>query len=207
MENLLVIETVNSGGVAEQAGLRYGDVLVEYNGTPIAGDRDILLSAIERDASANHLSITVVRDGTVMEVRARPGPLGIAVLSKTSAGRASTKEDLAIAKIVLTTTHSVPNRKIGSVLKVVSAECAFGMNLFRDLFAAVTDVFGGRSSATQKVLRDARETCLWELRKEASFCGADAVVAVHLAYSEFSGKEKSMLFLVATGTAVKLEEE
>jgi uncharacterized protein YbjQ (UPF0145 family) len=68
------------------------------------------------------------------------------------------------------------------------------MNIFRDIFAAVTDIFGGRSSATQRVLRDARKTCLAELKKEADELGANAVIAVKLDYSEFSGGGKSMLF-------------
>ena len=80
------------------------------------------------------------------------------------------------------------------------------MNVFRDMFASVRDFFGGRSEATQKVLKDARTTCLSELQKEAFECGADAVIAVDLDYSEFSGGGKSMLFLLASGTAVKLND-
>jgi uncharacterized protein YbjQ (UPF0145 family) len=79
------------------------------------------------------------------------------------------------------------------------------MNMFRDIFAAFTDTFGGRSEASQKVLRDARKTCLLELKKEAAQIGADAVIAVDLDYNEFSGGGKSMLFLVASGTAVRVE--
>ena len=81
------------------------------------------------------------------------------------------------------------------------------MNIFRDFFASVSDIFGGRSGATQKVLRDARRTVLAELKREALTVGADAVIGVDLDYSEFSGKMKSMLFLVASGTAVKLKPQ
>ena len=69
----------------------------------------------------------------------------------------------------------------------------------------MSDVFGGRSEAVQGTLRRARQTCLTELKKEAAAIGADAVIAVDLDYSEFSGGGKSMLFLVASGTAVKLK--
>jgi uncharacterized protein YbjQ (UPF0145 family) len=79
------------------------------------------------------------------------------------------------------------------------------MNIFRDLFAGLTDIFGGRSASSQKILRDARKLCIRELKKEAAELGADAVIAVDLDYSEFSGGGKSMLFLVASGTAVKIE--
>ena len=72
-----------------------------------------------------------------------------------------------------------------------------------DVFAAARNIFGGRSDATQKVLNDLRETCLYELKALAYAKGADAVIAIDLDYSEFSG---GMLFLVASGTAVKLKE-
>ena len=108
--------------------------------------------------------------------------------------------------IILTTAPSVPNREVDAVIDIVTAECVFGMNIFRDFMASVRDVVGGRSGATQNVLRDARQTCLDELRQEARMAGADAVIAVDLDYSEISGGGKSgMLFLVASGTAVTLK--
>jgi uncharacterized protein YbjQ (UPF0145 family) len=78
------------------------------------------------------------------------------------------------------------------------------MNLFRDIFAGITDLIGGRSESTQEILREARTTCLLELRREAARVGANAVIAVDLDYSEFSGQGKSILFLVASGTAVEV---
>ena len=80
------------------------------------------------------------------------------------------------------------------------------MNVFRDFFAGMTDFFGGRSQASQKVLRDARNTCLYELKKEAYELGGDGIIGIDLDYSEISGKGKGMLFLVASGTAVKLKK-
>lgn len=110
----------------------------------------------------------------------------------------------AIASIPVTTTNSIPGREIESVLDVVSAECAYGMNILKDFFAGISDTVGGRSGSTQGVLRDARRTAMLELRAEAFAIGANAVVGVDLDYSEFSGAGKSMLFVVASGTAVKL---
>ncbi len=109
------------------------------------------------------------------------------------------------SQITITTAPSIDGFRVIRTLEVITAECVFGMNIFRDFFAAVTDIFGGRSSATQRVLRDARRTCLAELKKEADELGANAVIAVKLDYSEFSGGGKSMLFLVASGTAVVIE--
>jgi uncharacterized protein YbjQ (UPF0145 family) len=113
---------------------------------------------------------------------------------------------IEIAKrIKLTTSFSFTNFDIEDEVGIVTSECVFGMNVFRDFFAGVSDFFGGRSNASQKVLRDARNTCLAELKKEAYEIGADGVMGIDLDYSEISGKGKGMLFLVASGTAVKLK--
>ena len=108
------------------------------------------------------------------------------------------------ARVVLTTTANVPNKEIKEVVAIVSAEVAVGMNIFKDMFSAVRDVVGGRAGAVQNTLRDLRGQALEELRQKASRVGADAVVGVDLDYSEFSGGGRSMLFIVANGTAVKL---
>jgi len=111
-----------------------------------------------------------------------------------------------IDSIILTTENNPQDLLVEKRIEIITAECVFGMNLFRDIFAEVRDIVGGRSSATQKVLRDARKKCLRELKIEAYSVGADAVIGVDLDYSEFSGGRKSMLFLVASGTAVKLKK-
>lgn len=113
------------------------------------------------------------------------------------------ERDINVEKVILTTAYVVSNREIDHEIEVITSECVYGMNLFRDAFAGVRNIFGGRSKATQKVLNDLRETCLYELKALAYKKGADAVIAIDLDYSEFSG---GMLFLVASGTAVKLKE-
>jgi len=106
--------------------------------------------------------------------------------------------------LVVTTEAGLSGYTIDERIEVISAECVFGMNIFKDFFAGIRDVFGGRSKASQKVLRDARHTCLTELRREALIVGANAIIAVDLDYSEISGDGKSMLFLVASGTACQV---
>lgn len=112
-------------------------------------------------------------------------------------------------EVILTTETYAPDLKVKRRLGVVTAECVFGMNILRDAFSAVTDLTGGRSRSTQNGLRDARVTCLNELKHQARELRADAVIAIDLDYSEFTGGgfggEKSMLFLVASGTAVTLD--
>lgn len=115
------------------------------------------------------------------------------------------KEDPAVANIKTTTAFTFAEYEIQSELEVISAECVFGMNIFRDVFAGFRDFFGGRSAASQKVLKDARKTCIYELKREAYEMGADGIIGIDLDYQEISGKGKGMLFLVASGTAVKLK--
>ena len=111
---------------------------------------------------------------------------------------------MAVTLSDLTTTHDVPNRNIRESLGIVSAECVLGINVFRDLLGGIRDIVGGRSGTHQKALREARESCLLELAEQATELGADAVVGVDLDYSEISGGGKGMVFLVASGTAVRL---
>jgi len=106
---------------------------------------------------------------------------------------------------ILLTTETAPNLKITKRIEIVTAECAFGMNIFKDLFAGVRDIVGGRSEAVQKTMRDSRKTVLYELKKEAYEVGANAVVGVDLDYVEMSSVG-SMVMLVASGTAVMIEE-
>lgn len=109
-----------------------------------------------------------------------------------------------IEAIMLTTEAYPQGLTISRRIEVVTAECAFGMNIFKDLFAGVRDIVGGRSEAVQKTLRDARRTALYELKKEAHAVGANAVVGVDLDYVELSAAG-SMVLLVASGTAVVIE--
>jgi uncharacterized protein YbjQ (UPF0145 family) len=111
-----------------------------------------------------------------------------------------------VIEAVLLTTETAPNLKITKRIEIVTAEVAYGMNIFKDLFAGVRDIVGGRSEAVQKTMRDARRTALYELKKEAHTVGANAVVGVDLDYVELQGAT-NMVMLVASGTAVVIEDE
>ena len=111
-----------------------------------------------------------------------------------------------IEAVTLTTETYPEGLKITKRIEVVTAECAFGMNIFKDLFAGVRNVVGGRSEAVQKTLRDTRRTALYELKKEAYEVGANAVVGVDLDYVELAATGSTMVLLVASGTAVRIEE-
>ena len=105
--------------------------------------------------------------------------------------------------MLMTTTSTVEGRPVQDYLGVVTGEVIVGANIFKDLFASVRDIVGGRSGAYENSLRDARETALKELTEEARVLRADAVIGIDLDY-EVLGKEGSMLMVSASGTAVKL---
>lgn len=113
-------------------------------------------------------------------------------------------EAFAASRIMLTT-ESAPSLPIDRRLDIITAEVVIGLHIFKDIASVWRDTFGGRSKVMQDGLREARKTALDELRREAAALGADAVVGVDLDYSEISGGGKSMLFLVASGTAVTLK--
>ncbi|RVV99824.1 hypothetical protein EKE94_03895 [Mesobaculum littorinae] len=104
--------------------------------------------------------------------------------------------------IVTTTTH-IEDRKVTDYCGIVTGEAILGANVFRDMFAGIRDIVGGRSGAYERSLRNARDTALQEMEDEAARLGADAVIGVDLDY-EILGKENGMLMVSASGTAVKL---
>jgi uncharacterized protein YbjQ (UPF0145 family) len=79
-----------------------------------------------------------------------------------------------------------------------------GANLFRDFFAGITDIIGGRSGQYEKVLQEAREEAISEMQHHAQHLGGNAVVGVDIDY-EVIGKEGSMLMVSASGTAVTID--
>lgn len=105
--------------------------------------------------------------------------------------------------MIVSTTPQIDGRPIAAYLGVVAGEAILGANLFRDMFASVRDVVGGRSGSYEKVLREAREAALGELQDEARKLGADAVVGIDFDY-ETLGANGSMLMVAVSGTAVKL---
>lgn len=114
--------------------------------------------------------------------------------------------DFSINSIQLTTAQNLEGYRVIETLEIITSECVIGMDIIEDFITSFTDFFGGRSKTTQNSLSEARKTCLYELKREAYDLGANAVIAVDLKYSQFTGKGKSMLFVVASGTAVVVEK-
>ncbi|MFN4163748.1 MAG: heavy metal-binding domain-containing protein [Ferrovibrio sp.] len=106
--------------------------------------------------------------------------------------------------MILTSTDSVDGKKITAYLGIVAGEAVMGTNVFRDFFAGITDILGGRSGSYEKELRKAKALALESLVEEATALGADAVVGLDLDYQQIGGNDRQMLMVAASGTAVKL---
>ena len=103
--------------------------------------------------------------------------------------------------MIVTTTPTIEGKKITAYHGIVVGEAIMGANIVRDVFAAITDVVGGRSGAYESKLADARQTALAELEERAVAMGGNAVVGVDLDY-EVVGSNGSMLMVSVSGTAV-----
>jgi uncharacterized protein YbjQ (UPF0145 family) len=106
--------------------------------------------------------------------------------------------------LILTTTPSLEGKKISRYYGIVTGEAIIGANLFRDIFAGIRDIVGGRSGSYEEVLREAKQNAMSEMEENARRLGANAVVAVDLDY-ETIGSNGSMLMVTASGTAVFVE--
>ena len=101
--------------------------------------------------------------------------------------------------MLLTTTNTIEGKHITHYYGIVSGETIIGANVFRDLFASIRDIVGGRSGSYEKVLGEAKDTALREMQEQAQTLGANAVIGVDLDYETVNG---SMLMVTASGTAV-----
>ena len=102
--------------------------------------------------------------------------------------------------MITTTTPTIEGHSIARYHGIVVGEAILGANVFRDVFASITDIVGGRSGAYEKSLQEARETALRELEERAAMIGANAVVGVDLDYEVVN----NMLMVSASGTAVTI---
>jgi uncharacterized protein YbjQ (UPF0145 family) len=103
--------------------------------------------------------------------------------------------------MLTTTTSSLQGKEIAEYKGIVTGEAILGANIFRDLFAGIRDIVGGRAGSYEKVLRGAREQAMEELQLQAHELGANAVIGVDIDY-ETVGGQGSMLMVSISGTAV-----
>lgn len=106
-------------------------------------------------------------------------------------------------RIILTTTNGVDGKPSTDYLGIVTGETIIGANIFKDFFAGIRDIVGGRSGSYEQVLREAKDTAIKEMTDAALRLGADAIIGIDLDY-ETVGAHGGMLMVTASGTAVKL---
>lgn len=104
--------------------------------------------------------------------------------------------------MIVTTTHELQGYEVEHYYGIVVGEAVMGANLFKDMFAAVRDIVGGRSGAYEDVLTKARKIAFSEIEAEARACGANAVIGIDIDY-QIVGDKGSMLMVSIAGTAVK----
>lgn len=104
--------------------------------------------------------------------------------------------------MLVTTTSGLQDREIIEYLGMVSGETIIGANIFKDIFASIRDIVGGRSGSYERVLHEAKETALREMEEQARRLGANAIIGVDLDYENL-GANGGMLMVTAAGTAVK----
>ncbi|MCI5074690.1 heavy metal-binding domain-containing protein [Oricola sp.] len=107
--------------------------------------------------------------------------------------------------MIVSTTNTIEGRRIVDYRGVVTGEAILGANIFRDFFAGIRDIVGGRSGAYEKSLREAREIALREMQEEALRLGGNAVIGIDLDYENITAGSGSMLMVSASGTAVVVE--
>lgn len=106
--------------------------------------------------------------------------------------------------MLVTTTNTLEGKKIVKYLGLVSGEAILGANIFKDFFAGIRDIVGGRSAAYEGELRQAKDIAIQEMVEQTRTLGGNAVIAVDLDY-ETIGQTSSMLMVSANGTAVVVE--
>ena len=108
--------------------------------------------------------------------------------------------------VLVSTTHTIEGRRIVAYKGLVGGDAILGANMFRDFFAGIRDLVGGRSGSYEKVLRKAKQEAVNDMLEQARELGANAVVGVDLDYETIQVQEGgSMLMVSASGTAVVLE--
>ena len=107
--------------------------------------------------------------------------------------------------MIIATTNTIEGHRVVDYRGVVTGEAILGANIFRDFFAGIRDIVGGRSGAYEKSLREARSIALAEMEDEARRLGGNAVIGVDLDYENIAAGSGSRLMVSASGTAVVIE--
>ena len=199
----LVINGVLSGSKAEDMGIEAGDIMDTYDGVEMTSSE--VLTRVQNELSGTSSLMILYRKGKKLAVNVPGQPIGISVAVENVEQSLGYYKLLEVAsEVIVTTAPFIDGRSVNQTLDVITAERIMGIDVLSEWLLGFTDDMGGSSRNTESILRNSRIECINQLKIEAASLGANAVIGVSLDYSEFSGKGKSMLFLVASGTAVRL---
>lgn len=201
----LKITDIQAGGLAEAYGLMLGDVIESYAGVAIDCN-DTLLRVIS--SNANDVDLIYIRKNSRQKITIPPGRLGVATIAWAVDMEFLAETKLIASRtpsisIICTTAPTIEGRTINETIKIVGSECVYGSGPIKEVFAGVRDLVGGRSKTVEKLISDARNSALDELKMQASEIGADALIAVSFQILNISNVQ-TMIMVSATGSAVKL---
>lgn len=199
MDMAVTIRKVNRWEQADQLQIPIGSVLMAVNDYVITKNSEFFdaLNTVKTDG-VSHYELKLLLPNGIEKVFSVDSskPLGVELYESTG----DTLEKLKASAIIVTTASSLHAAEIGKELGVVSAEVAYGMNIFKDIFKTVRDLVGGRSKAVENTLKDAKSAALIDLKHEAHKLGAQAVIGVDFEISSIG--DNQMLVVTAYGTAV-----
>jgi uncharacterized protein YbjQ (UPF0145 family) len=216
----LRVDAVNEGGLAASLGLKVEDILLQLNEndlTSVDDLRDIsgVLTgysngqrfSLHLDGSALGINIVAATDWDIENAQRQELELELEAERKAKLAQrqgAQLQIEVAGKGMVITTAQLIEGFPVQQTLGIVGGQCIFGVNVFYEMLSDVRDIVGGRSKKMQKILQEARETALDELRDSALKLAANAVIAVRIDHSEIG--KNSMIMVVATGTAVRIKQ-
>lgn len=103
--------------------------------------------------------------------------------------------------MIMTTTHTIEGRQVSKYFGVITGEAILGANIFKDIFAGIRDIVGGRSASYERELQEARHLAFTEMEEKARRAGANAIIGIDIDYETIGGNG-SMLMVSVSGTAV-----
>jgi uncharacterized protein YbjQ (UPF0145 family) len=106
--------------------------------------------------------------------------------------------------MIITTTPNIEGKTVSKYCGVIAGEAIMGVNIFKDMFASIRDIVGGRAASYEKELEKARSAALEDISAKARELGADAIIGVDIDYEVIGGSGGSMLMVSISGTAVSL---
>jgi uncharacterized protein YbjQ (UPF0145 family) len=131
----------------------------------------------------------------------RAGASRLAVRLPQLAARELCQRPFVVHRMLMSTTSVLEGHPVSRYLGIVTGEAIIGANVFRDMFAAVRDIVGGRSATYERALAEARDVALAEMQKRAEALGANGIIGIDLDY-EVLGQANGMLMVSCSGTAV-----